>query len=174
MLSSFTSHRLSRRLPAPAANSPLINPMASSPELAEVIRFEAGDIDVISRVGAQSHAPLERDQHAAACELQDAGAGLECHFLFFNWNDLDPQKLPEVRRKQAWFRHREFREAVPAAIDRQAIALLVFQGRATPLWGQVTPGNKMWVSGNVPHPPRSLDRATALLRSVGFTRLASC
>lgn len=139
-------------------------------EDAEVIRFAAGDIDVISRVGAQNYGALERDQHAGTYQLQDLGPGLEYNFLFFNLNDVDAQRLPEIRRKQEWFRHPEFREAVSAAIDREAIVRLVFQGRATPLWDQVTPGNKMWVNANVPHPPRSLDGATALLRSVGFTR----
>jgi peptide/nickel transport system substrate-binding protein len=139
-------------------------------EDAEVIRFEAGDIDVISRIGAENYAALERDRHGAAYQLKDLGAGLEYNFLFFNLNDLDPQKLPEVRGKQEWFRHPEFRQAVSAAIDRDAIVRLVYQGRATPLWDQVTPGNKMWVDTSVSHPPRSLARATELLRSLGFTR----
>lgn len=139
-------------------------------EDAEVIRFEAGDIDVISRIGADNYEALERDRHADAYQLQDLGAGLEYNFLFFNLNDVDPQKLPEIRRKQEWFRQPEFRQAVSAAIDREAIVRLVYRSRATPLWDQVTPGNKMWVNAAVPHPPRSLARATALLRSAGFTR----
>lgn len=141
-------------------------------EDAEVIRFEAGDIDVISRIGADNYAALERDRHAAAYQLQDLGPGLEYNFLFFNLNTVDPQKLPEIQRKQAWFRKPEFRQAVSAAIDREAIVRLVYQTRATPLWDQVTPGNRMWLNTEIQHPPRSLDRATALLRSVGFTRRA--
>lgn len=139
-------------------------------EDAEVIRFEAGDIDVISRIGADNYAALERDRHAAAYQLQDLGPGLEYNFLFFNLNSVDAQKLPEIQRKQEWFRNPEFRQAVSAAIDRDAIVRLVYQHRATPLWDQVTPGNKMWVDTAVPHPPRSLDKAAALLRSVGFSR----
>ena len=139
-------------------------------EDAEVIRFEAGDIDVISRIGADNYAALERDEGSGAYQLQDAGAGLEYNFLFFNMNDVDPQKLPEIRRKQAWFRQAEFRQAVSAAIDRDAIVRLVYRSRATPLWDQVTPGNKLWVNAAVAHPPRSLDRAAGLLRSAGFTR----
>ena len=139
-------------------------------EDAEVIRFEAGNIDVISRIGADNYAALERDRHAAAYQLQDLGPGLEYNFLFFNLNSVDAQKLPEIQRKQEWFRKPEFRQAVSAAIDRDAIVRLVYQHRATPLWDQVTPGNKMWVDTAVPHPPRSLDKAAALLRSVGFSR----
>jgi len=139
-------------------------------EDAEVIRFEAGDIDVISRIGADNYEALARDRHAAAYQLQDLGPGLEYDFLFFNLNSVDPQKAPEIQRKQAWFRKPEFRQAVSAAIDRDAIVRLVYQRRATPVWDQVTPGNKMWLNAAVPHPPRSLDRATGLLRSVGFCR----
>jgi peptide/nickel transport system substrate-binding protein len=139
-------------------------------EDAEAIRFEAGDIDVISRIGADNYAALERDKHAGEYRLQDLGPGLEYNFLFFNLNDVDPQKLPEIGRKQEWFRHPEFRQAVSAAIDREAIVRLVYQSRATPLWDQVTPSNRMWLNNTVPHPPQSLARAAALLRSVGFTR----
>ena len=139
-------------------------------EDAEVIRFEAGDIDVISRIGADNYAALERDQRAAAYQLQDLGPGLEYNFLFFNLNSVDAQKLPEIHRKQEWFRKPEFRQAVSAAIDRDAIVRLVYRSRATPLWDHVTPGNRMWLNTAVPHPPQSLARASALLRSVGFTR----
>lgn len=139
-------------------------------EDAEVIRFEAGDIDVISRIGADNYAALDRDRRAATYRLQDLGPGLEYNFLFFNLNAVDPEKLPEIRRKQEWFRKPEFRQAVSAAIDREAIVRLVYRTRATPLWDQVTPGNRMWLNAEIQHPPRSLDRAAAILRSVGFTR----
>jgi peptide/nickel transport system substrate-binding protein len=46
---------------------------------------------------------------------------------------------------------------------------LVYNGRATPLWTQVTPGNKRWVDSGIPHPPRSLEHARDLLRSAGFS-----
>ncbi|MGA8232337.1 MAG: ABC transporter substrate-binding protein, partial [Candidatus Acidiferrales bacterium] len=38
-----------------------------------------------------------------------------------------------------------------------------------PLWGHVTPGNKLWVDDNIPHPPQSLEHARQLLQSAGFT-----
>jgi peptide/nickel transport system substrate-binding protein len=139
-------------------------------EEAEVIRFQAGDIDVISRIGADNYAALEQDKHAGTYQLQDLGSGLEYNFLFFNLNSVDAQKLPEIQRKQEWFRKPEFRQAVSAAIDRDAIVRLVYRSRATPLWDQVTPGNKLWLNAAVPHPPQSLAGAAALLRSAGFTR----
>jgi peptide/nickel transport system substrate-binding protein len=141
-------------------------------EDAEVIRFQAGEIDVLSRIGADNYATLERDQRARDYRLYDSGPGLEYDFLFFNLNDLNSRQLPLVSRKQEWFRRVEFRQAVSAALDRESIVRLVYRGRATPLWDQVTPGNKLWINTSVPRPPRSLTKATALLRSAGFTRRA--
>jgi peptide/nickel transport system substrate-binding protein len=92
--------------------------------------------------------------------------------LFFNLNDLNTRQLPAVSRKQEWFRRVEFRQSVSAAIDRESIVRLVYRAQATPLWDQVTPGNKLWINASVPQPPRSLAKASALLRSVGFTRRA--
>jgi len=139
-------------------------------EDAEVIRFQAGDVDVISRIGADNYATLEHVQRAKDYQLYDAGPGLEYNFLFFNLNDLSSKHLPDIGRKQEWFRRVEFRQAVSAAIDRESIVRLVYQGRATPLWDQVTPGNKLWMNADIPQPPRSLARAADLLRSAGFTR----
>src|SRR5215467_7120108 len=139
-------------------------------EEAEVIRFQAGDVDLLEKMSGQNYAALEAGQRARGYTLHDFGAGFEYDFLFFNLNDLSSKQLPEIKRKQEWFRRNEFRQAISAAIDREAIVRLVYQGRATPLWDQVTPGNKLWMDQTVPHPPRSLDKAAALLRSAGFSR----
>ncbi len=136
----------------------------------EVIRFQAGDVDVIGKISAENYAVLEKDQRTRGYQLYDLGAGFEYDFLFFNLNNLSAKQLPEIRHKQEWFQRVEFRQAISAAIDREAIVRLVYQGRATALWDQVTPGNKLWINAAIPHPPKSLERAAALLRSVGFSR----
>jgi peptide/nickel transport system substrate-binding protein len=100
--------------------------------------------------------------------MADAGPGLEYNFLFFNLNDLGEQASPEMRRKQKWFRDVKFRQAVSAAVDREAIVRLVYQGRGAPLWGPVTPGNRRWVNTAIAHPARSLERARSLLKEAGF------
>ncbi len=141
-------------------------------EDAEVIRFEAGDLDLLEKVGADNYALLEREGGAHGYRLFNLGPGMEYDFLFFNLNDLSAKHLPEIVRKQEWFRRREFRQAVSLAIDREAIVRLVYRGNATPIWTQVTPGNKMWVDEAIPHPARSLEKALELLRLGGFTRRA--
>ena len=137
---------------------------------AEVIRFQAGDLDIIDNISSENYGVLTRDQQRKGYHLYDLGPSFEYDFLFFNLNDLRGKQLPEITRRQEWFLRDEFRLAVSAAIDREAISRLVYQGRATPLWGHVTPGNRLWINDAIPHPPRSVERATALLRSAGFSR----
>ncbi|MGH9732196.1 MAG: ABC transporter substrate-binding protein, partial [Candidatus Acidiferrales bacterium] len=138
-------------------------------EDAQVIRFQAGDTDILSSFSAQNFAVLAREQAAKHYHLLDVGPGLEYNFLFFNLNDLAATNLPQISRKQVWFQDVRFRQAVSAAIDRDGIVRLVYGGRATPLWSQVTPGNKLWVDSTLPHPARSLDHARELLKSAGFS-----
>jgi len=137
-------------------------------EEAQVIRLRAGELDVLNRVSSQHAASLERDQASLPYALHDLGPGpLEYHFLFFNQNDPVPAA---VRPKQAWFGDERFRRALSLAIDRASLVRLAYNGRATPIWGHVTPGNRMWVNTAIAHPPASQAAALALLGEAGFTR----
>jgi peptide/nickel transport system substrate-binding protein len=135
---------------------------------AQAIRFQTGEADMVSRLTAENFGVLEKAGPGAPYQLFDLGAGLDYSFLFFNLNDLGPT-LRETSRRQDWFRLLAFRQAVSLAIDREAIVRLVYRGRATPLWGHVPPGNKVWVNRSIPRPPRSLDGARRLLRTAGFS-----
>ncbi len=138
-------------------------------EDAQVIRFQAGDADILTRFSAENFAVLEKQQAAKHYHLDDLGAGLEYNFFFFNLNAVDAKALPEIARKQAWFQDKRFRQAVSAAIDRDSIVRLVYNGRATPLWTQVTPGNHLWIDPSIPHPAISVAHARELLQSAGFS-----
>jgi len=138
-------------------------------EDAQVIRFQSGDTDVLSRFSAENFAVLQKQQSAKGYHLDDLGSGLEYNFLFFNLNDLATKGLPEISKKQAWFQDVRFRQAVSAAIDREGIVRLVYSGRATPIWDQVTPGNKLWLDDKIVRPERSLERARQLLQAAGFS-----
>ena len=135
----------------------------------QAMRFQAGEVDMLSQVNADTFDVLARTEATAAYKLYDLGAGLDYSFLFFNLNDVEAKTLPEVARKQTWFSQVSFRQAISAAIDREAIVRLVYRGRGTPLWGHVPPGNKIWVNRSIPHPARSLDRARGLLKTAGFS-----
>jgi peptide/nickel transport system substrate-binding protein len=134
---------------------------------AQVLRFQSGETDLISRLGAENFSVLSKQ--ARDYTMTDAGPGLEYNFLFFNLNDLGEKSSPQMARKSQWFREVKFRQAVSAAIDREAIVRLIYQGRGAALWGPVTPGNRRWVNAAIPHPPRSLERARRLLAEAGYS-----
>jgi len=116
----------------------------------------------MSGATAEQFASLPPGRYAAA----DLGPGLEYNFLFFNQSDGQTGPLAA---RQAWFRQENFRHAISAAIDREAIVKLVYRGRGEPLWGPVTSGNAAWRNGSIPRLPRSVERARQLLRDAGFT-----
>lgn len=134
---------------------------------AQVLKFQSGETDVISQLGAENFAVLSRQPRGYT--MLDAGPGLEYNFLFFNLNDTGEKTSPEMQRKQKWFREVKFRQAVSAAVDREGIVRLVYQGRGAAIWGLVAPGNRRWGNQKLAHPPRSLDRARTLLREAGFS-----
>jgi len=134
---------------------------------AQVLRFQSGETDVITRLGADNFSALSRQ--ARGYTMTDAGAGLEYNFLFFNLNEPTEKTGDDAKLRQTWFRDVRFRQAVSSAIDRQALVRLIYQGRGAPLWGSVTPGNKRWASSQIKHSPRSLDHSRELLRQAGFS-----
>ena len=134
---------------------------------AQVLRFQSGETDLISRLGSENFSVLSRQQ--GSFSMSDAGPGLEYNFLFFNLSEPVEKTSQDLARKMKWFRDVKFRQAISAAIDRDAIVRLVYQGRGAALWGSVTPGNHRWGNSAIPHPARSLEKARALLKEAGFT-----
>lgn len=138
-------------------------------EDAQILRFGAGETDLLSRISPENYGLLARDRARDGLQLADLGPSLEYNFLVFNQNDLKGKKLEDLSRKQVWFRELRFRQAISEAIDRDSIVRLVYGTRGAALWGNVGPGNKLWMNNGVPHPPRSLERARQLLREAGFS-----
>jgi peptide/nickel transport system substrate-binding protein len=122
----------------------------------QLAHFVSGQLDVLNRLSMKSISYLQ----GKGAVVTDLGPGLEYNFLCFN---LSPHSS-----KLAWFGRQEFRAALSAATDREAMARLVFQGRGTPLWGNVSPGNALWYDSRLPHPARSVAQAREQLRAAGF------
>ena len=138
-------------------------------EDAQVIKFQGAETHVLERVNADNFTVLRRDPAGKGQCMSDLGPGLEFVFLFFNLNRLDVAKSSEIVTKQEWFRDLRFRQAISLVMDRKGMVRLVYGGRATPIWGNVTPGNKLWIDENLPHPDRSVEQAKTLLQSAGFS-----
>src|SRR5580693_7647834 len=73
-------------------------------EDAQVMRFEAGETDMVSHLSSEHYNLLAREKSRIGSQLADMGPGLEYNFLLLNLNDLGGKKLDEVATKQAWFR----------------------------------------------------------------------
>lgn len=137
---------------------------ATGSEENQVIRFLAGDLDVLGRLAARSFSAIEQ-KGPRDTQMVDAGSSLEYNVAFFNLNAAAPAA---VAAKQAWFRDKRFRQALSLAADRQAMVRLVYGGKATPLWGHVPPGNRLWAAKDIPQPARSIPAAKQLLKQCGF------
>ena len=66
-------------------------------EDAEVLRFEAGETDIINRLSAENYAVLEKEQISHGFRLFDLGPGLEYNFLLLNLNSNLPSKDSTAR-----------------------------------------------------------------------------
>jgi peptide/nickel transport system substrate-binding protein len=145
----------------------LVFTIAGSEDM-QALRFESGDSDIISRVGAKNFAALEKDERQRGYSMRAAGPGLEYSFLFFNLNDLSKKNLAATAARQRFFRRAPFRKAVSLAIDRDAIVRLVYLGHAAPLSSPVPPGNRAWMNAALPKPVRSVAQARQFLSADGF------
>ena len=127
----------------------------------QVMRFQSGESDVISRVSAMNFSVLEKDRARRGYTLTDIGPGLESSVLFFNLDGNAPAG--------AYVRRESFRRAVSLAIDRDALVRLVYQGRAAAMSTPIPPGNRAWIDSKLPPIVRSIPAAKELLRADGFS-----
>jgi peptide/nickel transport system substrate-binding protein len=136
---------------------------------AEVVRFKAGDTQVISGLNGENFAALLKDEKAAHYKLADAGPSLEYNFVLLNQNTDVQGKNPVVAAKQKWFNDVRFRHAISYAVDRDSIVRLVYRGRGMPLITHVTAGTKLWVNEKIPVPKQSISLSKQYLQSAGFS-----
>jgi peptide/nickel transport system substrate-binding protein len=136
---------------------------------AEVLRFEAGETDIVNRINADNYSVLQQERLSHRLQLYDLGPALDYNFLLFNLNSIVPAKAGEIRRKQQWFNDVRFRQAVSSAIDRDGMNRIIYHGRGAPTWTHVSPGNQLWFDSSALRPHRSLTHARDLLKAAGFS-----
>jgi peptide/nickel transport system substrate-binding protein len=133
---------------------------------AEVLRLEAGSIDLLTQadVRPEDLAALRRLRDQGALQLADVGIGVDPNLLWFNLTPGSP-----VAAAKPYLQRVEFRQAISYAVDRDAIVNTVYLGAAVPVYGPVTPGNRIWYSDSAPKYPHDPARAKALLAGLGLT-----
>jgi peptide/nickel transport system substrate-binding protein len=100
----------------------------------------------------------------------DLGPSLGVDYIWFNLNPTRPHGTQMNPAKLAWFSDARFRRAVSMAVDRDSIARSTLQGLATPLYGVVSPANRIWANPDLPKIPYDLAQAASLLQEAGFTK----
>lgn len=137
--------------------------LSTTGEDAQTARLLSGEADLISGFGGSSFRAIETASGGKRIRLGDAGASLDYTFLLFNLN-------PDVAGGPArgWFEQEAFRTAISLAVDRAAIAKLVYRGRASAIWGPVTPARRLWFDDGIARPGQSVEEARKRLRSAGF------
>jgi len=131
---------------------------------AEVLRLQSGDIDLMVQadVRPEDYAGLRRLDQQGRLSLVDVGVGVDPNTLWFN---LAP---PTGRATAPYLQRPEFRQAISSAVDRDAIVKSVYLGAAVPVFGPVTPGNRVWYSSAAPTFPYDPGKARTLLAGIGL------
>lgn len=131
----------------------------------EVVRFEAGDVDLMTdQVRAEDIGAMRQMVSQGRATLIPAGVTISPDWLVFN---LVPGAA--AAKSRPWLQRDELRQAISVAVDRDEMAKTVYLGTAVPVFGPITPGHGVWYSAARPKPSRDLARAKTLLASIGLT-----
>lgn len=131
---------------------------------AEVLRLQSGQIDVMFDFARPEDLPMLRDAAKnGTIKLAEAGVEITPNALWFN---LSPQ-APRAKDRP-WLQREELRQAISAAVDRQAIVNTVYLGEAVPIFGPVTPGHQDWFVPDLGKVDHDMARAKSLLASIGL------
>ena len=128
----------------------------------ELEHFLRGEADMVEKLTPAGFDRVEKAMPGAARAL---GPSLDSESLWFN--ESPAKTLPEWKR--AWFRSAAFRHAVSLAINRDDISRIVYNGRAHPSAGPVSPANRFWFNTALKPLPYDPETATKALATDGFT-----
>jgi peptide/nickel transport system substrate-binding protein len=132
---------------------------------AELLRLQSGATDLThSELRSDDYIPVRRAEQDGKVTMVELGVGPDADAF---WFCLKPEKKAADPRF-VFTNKREFRQAISYAVDREAFAQTVFLGEAVPIWGPITPGNRIWFSPNVPRYPYDPARSRELLEGIGL------
>lgn len=128
-----------------------------------------GLIDIADRIRGTDFAALSSEN--GAVRAHDLGPGLGTDHIWFNLNRTtgDGRQLDNTP-KYKWFSNKIFRQAISSAIDRKTIADITLKGLATPLYGFLSPANRVWINPDLPKPGYDIEKAKTFLKQAGFVQ----
>ena len=138
---------------------------------AELDSFLAGESDVHGVLG-EEYAQLEPMQDEGNFTIHRRGPNFGTTFLTFNVNpgaSTDTGQPYVAAHKLDWFGNVQFRQAVAHSIDKGAIIDGVQHGLGYPQWSSVSPAAGDFHNPDVRRYPYDLDKAKAMLDSLGWT-----
>ena len=134
----------------------------------EILKFEAGEIDVIALQGAKVARYKAIEPHSDFT-LYNLGPATSTMYLSVNLNDRKDEnnKYYVNPIKQKWFQDLNFRKAVDLAIDRKNMVFNIANGIGTPLF---TPEslNSIYLNKNLKPFDRDIVKAEKYLKKSGF------
>lgn len=134
----------------------------------EVLKFEGGEIDVISLQGANVARFKELEPHSDFT-IYNLGPNTGTMFLSMNLNN---RKNAEGKyyvnpKKQYWFKDLNFRLACDYAIDRKNMVLNIANGLGAPLFTAESL-NSIFLNKNLKPYERDLEKSKELLKKSGY------
>ena len=132
------------------------------------VGLDQATIDIVDRIRPTDYASLLNA--GGPVRAFDLGPSLGVDYIWFNLNPTKPDGTRLNPVKSAWFSDTRFRKAVSMAVDRDSIARSTLQGLATPLYGVVSPANRIWADPDLPKIAYDLGQAESLLKEAGFTK----
>ena len=132
------------------------------------VGLDQATIDIVDRIRPTDYASLLNA--GGNVKAFDLGPGLGVDYIWFNLNPTKADGTQLNPAKLAWFSDARFRRAISTAIDRDSISQSTLRGLATPLYGVVSPANRVWATPDLPKIGYDLAQAAALLAEAGFTK----
>ncbi len=132
---------------------------------AELLRLQAGSTDLTyTELRSEDYVAARRGEEEGRLKVIELGVAPDADAF---WFCLKPDAKKGDKRF-AFVQKPEFRQALSYAVDREAFAETVFLGAAVPIWGPITPGNKVWFWPDIPRYPHNVDKAKEILKSIGL------
>ena len=132
---------------------------------AELLRLQAGSTDLTyTELRSEDYVAARRGETEGQLKVIELGVAPDADAF---WFCLKPE-VKKADKRFAFVQKPEFRQALSYAVDREAFAETVFLGAAVPIWGPITPGNKLWFWPDIVRYPHNLAKAKEILKGIGL------